>query len=185
MKAPGMKLRRSTRESWHSAQPSSASRTLKITSPVPCTPPPSWPLSQTINAETRAPAKPPAMAFLRLPTPPPADQRLPHHDPDGDGVPNLLEYALAGDPASSASAPAPLLQVSGLSPQPSFLTLRFTRHRADLDYTVEASSTLASDSWSVIATNPGLLGAEATVQDPVPLTPESPRRFLRLRVSER
>ena len=114
-----------------------------------------------------------------LPTPPAADQRLPHHDPDGDGLPNLLEYALASDPVQSGTG---ILPVGSMSTNR--LALRFTRHRPDLDYVVEASSTLASDSWTVIATNPGVLGAETTVEDAVPLT-ESPRRFLRLRVTER
>lgn len=119
-----------------------------------------------------------------LPTPPAPGSRLPHHDPDGDGLPNLLEYALAGDPASPASAPAPLLQVSGLSLHASVLSLSFTRQRADLDYVVEATSDLAIGAWTVIATNPVAVGQPAVVPDPVSLV-ESPRRFLRLRVSER
>ena len=121
-----------------------------------------------------------------LPTPLPAEQRAPTADPDADGLPNLLEYALAGDPGSAASAPSPLLQVSSLSPQPSSaLSFTFTRHRPDLDYVVEATSDLAAGVWTPIATNPGQLGQETTVLDPVELSPATPRRFLRLRVSER
>jgi DNA-binding beta-propeller fold protein YncE len=120
-----------------------------------------------------------------LPTAPALEHRSPLSDPDDDGTPNLLEYALAGDPLSASSAPHPHPQVSGLSPQPSYLTLTFSRHRPDLDYHVDASATLAPDSWTPIATNPGPLGAETTVVDPVPLTSQSPRRFLRLRVTEK
>jgi cytochrome c peroxidase len=118
-----------------------------------------------------------------LPSPPAADQLHPFADPDGDGAPNLLEYALATDPASAASLLSPNL---ARDPSTSSLTLTFIRHRPDLDYVVESTSDLAAPaSWTAIATNPGVLGAETTVQDPVPLTPESPRRFLRLRVTER
>ncbi len=98
-------------------------------------------------------------------------------DPDGDGIPNLLEYALGGDPLvpGSISLPAPAL-VEG------HLTLAFTRARADLVYEVLASSTLAGDSWQVIATNPGSVGQIVIVVDPPP-TSTNPRRFLRLRVN--
>ena len=113
-------------------------------------------------------------------TPVPAGQRDTAADPDADGLPNLLEYALAGDPMSAASAPS---VTHSLTPSlPYSLRLTFTRHRADLDYAVEASSDLVT--WTIIATNPASVGQSATVADPVPLA-ESPRRFLRLRVSER
>jgi hypothetical protein len=117
-----------------------------------------------------------------LPTPPALEHRAITADPDADGLPNLLEYALAGDPTSATSAPSPQLQVSGLSPQPSFLSLTFTRHRPDLDYLVEATSDLAT--WTSIATNPVPVGQQAIVADPVSLT-DSSRRFLRLRITER
>lgn len=65
------------------------------------------------------------------------------------------------------------------------LQLTYTKHCADLDYTVEATSDLASGPWIPIATNSGPLSAETTVSDSIPLTPETPRRFLRLRGSER
>ncbi len=101
-------------------------------------------------------------------------------DPDGDGLPNLLEYALASNPNAPASANAP---TASLLPAPgSTLVLSFLRARSGLTYTVEASSTLAPDSWTVIATNPG------TVSPTVPVTvtdsvAPAPSRFLRLRVT--
>ncbi len=61
--------------------------------------------------------------------------------------------------------------------------MSYVRHRADLDYTVESTSDLIT--WTPLATNSGALREETTVQDPIPLTPESPRRFLRVRVSEK
>ena len=98
----------------------------------------------------------------------------PTADPDGDGVPNLLEYALGGDPLTPATEPH--VRITNIGQQ---LQLSFLRARADLTYEVLASSDLVS--WTVIATNPGDVGEEVTVTDPVSI---NPRRFLRLRVSQ-
>jgi hypothetical protein len=110
----------------------------------------------------------------------PVGQAADDADPDGDGVPNLLEYALAQNPLVPGSAgfqPAPALTPS----LPPSLTLTFLRARAELTYTVEASSDLTPVTWQTIATNPGTvsLTEPVTVTDP---EPASPRRFLRLRV---
>jgi hypothetical protein len=107
----------------------------------------------------------------------PPEQRAPLADPDADGLPNLLEYALDRDPLVPDPSPPLLTSTSNLN-----LSVSFYRARADLIYTVEASSTLAPDSWQAIATDPGTLGTEVTVTDP---EPASPRRFLRLRVTPR
>lgn len=109
------------------------------------------------------------------------DNALDTVDPDGDDAPNLLEYALGGDPLTpdnATSAPAPSLNPS----PPHFLRLTFLRARADVTYEVLASSTLAPGSWTVVATNPGIVGELVTVTDPQPIA-EHPRRFLRLRVT--
>jgi hypothetical protein len=97
-------------------------------------------------------------------------------DPDGDGLPNLLEYALARDPLVPDSNP-PLLT----STSPFNLSVSFYRLRADLVYTVEASSDLLT--WTPIATDPGTISptVPVVVSDPTP----GPRRFLRLRVTPR
>ena len=100
-------------------------------------------------------------------------------DPDADGLVNLIEYALATDPlgASAASVSPSLVD--------SRLRLTFLRARAELTYAVEASSTLAADSWQVIATNPGAvsLTEPVTVVD-TEFVSTTARRFLRLRISE-
>ena len=97
-------------------------------------------------------------------------------DPDGDGVPNLLEYALGTDPMAAQNAPVVATQISN-----SRLQISFPRVRSELTYTVEASSDLVT--WTTIATNPGTLGQTVTVIDTVVLsTANPPRRFLRLRV---
>jgi hypothetical protein len=103
----------------------------------------------------------------------------PAADPDADGLPNLLEYALALDP--SAPDPEPNVRITNIGPNGE-LSLTFLRARSDLTYTVEASSDLAPDSWAVIATNPG----DVSLTTPVTVTdtePATPRRFLRLRVT--
>ncbi len=104
-------------------------------------------------------------------------------DPDGDGVVNLLEYALGTTPTNADSFSSPILQVSGISPQPLLLQVSFLRARFDLTYTVEATSDLTSPyPWPAIATNPGTVGDSVTVTDSVDLS-VTPRRFLRLKVT--
>jgi len=106
----------------------------------------------------------------------------PDADPDSDGLNNLLEYAFNLDPLAPDTSGLP---VSAFSPQSSHLTLTFLRSRAELTYEVLASTTLAPDSWTAIATNPGTvsLTESVTVEDPEPVS-ENPKRFLRLRVTE-
>lgn len=101
-------------------------------------------------------------------------------DPDGDGIGNLLEYALGGDPTNSASAPIPSLQVVGVTPQPSYLQLTFLRARTDLTYTVEGSSTLDPNSWLPVPFTLSPVGTLSTATDAEPITA---RRFLRLRIT--
>jgi hypothetical protein len=100
-------------------------------------------------------------------------------DPDGDGLVNLLEYALGGTPTEATSTPLP---TASLLPAPnSTLTLTFKRARpaAELTYTVQASSDLAT--WTDLEVNPGTVGQNVTVTDSPPAG--ATRRFLRLRVT--
>lgn len=108
----------------------------------------------------------------------PADARAASADPDGDGVCNLLEYALGGNPSSAASAPVPNAQYIQ-----SNLQLSFIRARADLNYVIQGSSDLSN--WTDLATNPGAVNffVPVTFTDTVNLDSASPlRRFLRLKV---
>lgn len=95
-------------------------------------------------------------------------------DPDGDGVPNLVEYALSMDPQSPSSSGLPALSLADAGTR---LSLTFFRARSDVDYVVEGSSDLAT--WTTLALNPGTIGSNVTVTDPASA---SPRRFLRLRI---
>ncbi len=100
-------------------------------------------------------------------------------DPDRDGLPNLLEYALGGEPRLPDPAFAPTLVPAAATP-----TLRFQRV-ADplLTYAVEASVDLVA--WTELwrSTGAANLNGPVEVADPAPLSPAAPRRFLRLRVS--
>ncbi len=103
-------------------------------------------------------------------------------DPDGDGLSNLLEFALGGNPNSASAAPLPTIDV----PAPD--TLGFTFHRAtgNVSYIVESSTTLAANSWMPEYTlgkntDPVSIGQDLTVE--VPLAGAT-KKFLRLRVVE-
>ncbi|MCC5808150.1 MAG: S8 family serine peptidase [Opitutales bacterium] len=99
-------------------------------------------------------------------------------DPDEDGISNLLEYALDGDPFTAGTATLPALDTTFID---SRLHITFTYFRAapDLTYEILASEDLFE--WQVIATNPGQIGTEVTFIDPKPVS-EIQKRFLRLRV---
>ena len=99
-------------------------------------------------------------------------------DPDGDGVPNLLEYALGNtSPTDAAAVAAPLLGRAGGK-----LTITFTRARSDVGYLVKGSSDLVN--WTPIPTLLGPVGQAVTIPDVVEIsTANPPRRFLRLEVN--
>ncbi len=81
----------------------------------------------------------------------PPHQRAPDADPDGDGVPNLLEFALARNPAvPDATPPTRLITAQDA-------TRRFTFVRdcrvADLVLEIQSSENLAN--WTTIAVSTG------------------------------
>ncbi len=95
-------------------------------------------------------------------------------DPDADGLPNLLEYALGTDPASSASASlAAPVAADGR------LRLTYARLREDLDYVVESSSDL--QTWSASDVDQGQPGAATTASTPL----DGSRKFLHLKATPR
>jgi fibronectin type 3 domain-containing protein len=98
-------------------------------------------------------------------------------DPDGDGLANLLEYALGADPGVATAAPYQLQFSNGV------LRLVFERIAdPDLVYEVQASSDFAA--WNAIWSSSGDDNTEGVVvvPDDTPLSAGT-RRFLRLRVS--
>jgi hypothetical protein len=96
--------------------------------------------------------------------------------PSGDGMPNLLKYAL-GLSATSRNVGDSLNNQINADRR---FTLTFTRARTELTYTVEGSNDLKS--WSVLVVNPGSIGESVTVTDES--SASAPRRFLRLKVSD-
>ena len=119
-------------------------------------------------------------------------------DANGNGVPNLLEYALGGDPADPTTPPLvhPWPEVN---PQTSRLQLVFNRYlaRTDLQLTVQAADS-PGGPWTDIARSTGgnaftalVTGTgidetgtgdarQVTITDPASA---APRRFMRLNVS--
>ncbi|AHF94546.1 hypothetical protein OPIT5_20175 [Opitutaceae bacterium TAV5] len=103
-------------------------------------------------------------------------------DPEGDGLPNLLEYALGLDPLQSDSAGAVSIGKTGDGQR---LALTFTRI-ADpaLTYTVEATDDLVSGEWTPVFTSTDTenTAGSYTAED-ADLISAHARRFLRLVVS--
>lgn len=104
----------------------------------------------------------------------------PLDDPDHDGIPNLMEYALGGNPASGQSGVLPDVSTSDFGGS-KYLTITFDRARSDVNYIVEVSPDLVE--WTEIAFAPVAPGSSQTVIDNVALDASHPKRFMRLRVS--
>jgi hypothetical protein len=101
-------------------------------------------------------------------------------DPDGDGINNLIEYAIGTDPKSSNSAAAAALGRVGDA-----LTLTFNRIAdPSLVYTVRGSTTLGDWSETPIFSSTGSANTPGpvTVEDSPSMASQS-KRFLRLEVS--
>lgn len=96
-------------------------------------------------------------------------------NPSGDGMENLIKYALGLSATSSSSSSELNIQ---MNPE-RHLELTFMRARDDLNYMVQGSSDLTT--WTDLALNPGSVGTGVTVTDSAPAG--SPRRFLRLKIS--
>jgi hypothetical protein len=107
----------------------------------------------------------------------------PAADPAGDGVANLLKYALGLSPWTSArsSLPVPAVQEIGSD---RYLTLTFSRpsDRADVILAVESSGGLQWNGEAVLLSSVEENGVVTeTYRDSVPVA-EAGRRFLRLRL---
>jgi hypothetical protein len=103
-------------------------------------------------------------------------------DPDGDGIANLVEFALGSSPTDPGQAGRPSASM------PAAYTLGITFHRATaaLRYIVESSTTLAAGSWTVEAmieknTDPASVGNDVQVEVPMGA---AARKFLRLHITE-
>lgn len=100
-------------------------------------------------------------------------------DPDGDGIANLLEYALGTSPTAANGLPVTQgLDSSGR------VTLTFTPVvDSTLTYAIQATTEL-SGTWSVVQTYPGFTTATpVTFVDSLVVGSANPRRFVRLVVT--
>lgn len=93
-------------------------------------------------------------------------------DTDGDGLPNLLEYALGSSPVSAAST-----GVATIESADGRLSLSYQRLRDELTYLVESSTDLAT--WTAADVDQGGAGPQVTASTPL----DGGRKFLRLRVT--
>jgi hypothetical protein len=123
-------------------------------------------------------------------------------DPDGDGVPNLLEYAFASDPIAPGSSGSPVGNISGNHFQ---MLFRRNTFATDLTFTIQYADVLGT-TWADlmtyttvagwVANTPGATAGESavtgappdthvdvTITDPAQLgTPGVNSRFFRLAV---
>ena len=97
---------------------------------------------------------------------------MPNSDPDGDGIRSLIEYSLAIDPLRASAGGLPAFQINGPS-----LELTYTRARADISYSVEASDDLIA--WDAAIVNQGGAGSPVTATAPIG---SAGRRYLRLKI---
>ena len=103
----------------------------------------------------------------------PAGQQGPTDDPDGDGLDNLMEYALEGLDPTAADGPAGTLVGT---------TLTFAKRQplaADITYAIEESTDLGlTDPWEVVAADQ----TDTTISYTLPGGPA--RDFMRLKVTQ-
>jgi hypothetical protein len=104
-------------------------------------------------------------------------------DPDGDGLANLLEYALNGNPTAASSTPLPMVAteiVGGTK----FLTITYTHDvtRTDVSYHSQVSNDLSAGVWNDVSDAPiGQTGNLETRKASVPFT--GAKEFLHVKVS--
>lgn len=107
----------------------------------------------------------------------PAASRAYDQDPDGDGITNLMEYALGLNPMSADVGGLPTMQASGGN-----LTLTYHKARNDVVYEAITTTTLSDPgSWTTTGVTQGTANGSGMVTASVPLT--GGKAFLRLRVN--
>jgi alpha-tubulin suppressor-like RCC1 family protein len=104
--------------------------------------------------------------------------------PAGDGITNLMKYALHLDPKTSGVENLPTL-----APQDGYLTLTYRKNKqaTDLTYTVQVAAELSATEWNeattvVSQTDEGDYWL-VTVRDNV-IQADHPKRFMRLKVTK-
>ncbi len=120
----------------------------------------------------------------------------PDADPDHDGLTNLQEFAFMTNPNAGSSNTAPSFATTAGATKYGEITFPVRKFTTGLTYSVEASNTLVSNSWTTIlwTSTDGFSAANVsaytdmtdrtvvTIRDTV-ASPPATRRFLRVRVS--
>jgi hypothetical protein len=102
----------------------------------------------------------------------------PTSDPEGDGLQNLLEYALNLHPREPSLAGLPVVGDDGVN-----LTLTYLRDtsKPDISYQVEVSDSLAG--WGMVSDE--LVSTTGTIETRKATLPiDGPKRFLRLKITQ-
>lgn len=102
-----------------------------------------------------------------------------NEDPDRDGLSNLLEYALGGNPSLKDASTLLSTATTGAGAS-TYLALTFRRAQADITYTVQGSSDLIN--WSDIPFTLVAVGDSQSVSDTVAINASTSKRFMRLKV---
>lgn len=125
-----------------------------------------------------------AWASSAFPEETPEADRAPDADPIGDGIPNLLAYALALDPLANKSGGMPTA-----IPGEGHLTFRFRRNlnAADISVVVESSEDLSG--WVEVVALPTVVDSDVDgdgnaelLEVTIAAEPDEVRRFARLKV---
>ncbi len=111
----------------------------------------------------------------------PANSSADGADPDGDGLPNLIEFALGGNPNAAEPARMPVVAADAGE-----LTLICQLNKSAIGVTsdIQTSTNLAPDSWTFTGVITEVIAEDSATQTlcgRVPL--DSPKRFLRLRTT--
>ena len=107
-----------------------------------------------------------------------AEVGAPGSDPEGDGIPNLLEYALNLHPRQPSPVGLPTL---GSDPNTLSLTYRKDPSKPDIGWQVEVSSNL--NTWDQVGDS--LIGNDGTIEIRRASVPtDGSRKFLRLKVTK-
>jgi hypothetical protein len=103
-------------------------------------------------------------------------------DPDGDGLSNLMEYALDIDPHTSGVMPASIV-LNGANLEYTYIRSTGARENG-VTYQIEWSDTLAADSWSTEAVNQQITSTQGALEIVKASMPAGTgnKRFMRLRV---
>jgi len=112
-------------------------------------------------------------------------------DPAGDGIPNLMKYALDLNPFTDGVAGLPVQSIITTG-SGNYLALTFTQVNSatDITYTVQVSNDLQSwnsgpsyTSTTSVVSTPGATTQTVTVQSITPMTGSAPMQYLRLQVT--